>query len=216
MHIAFFGATGGTGREVLTQALAQGHSVAALVRDPAKLADQAGLTKIPGDVLDRDPINRCVAGAEVVVCVLGSHTGQAPVEARGTTQILAVMWGQAIRRIIVVTSLGAGDSRSQLPWGIRLLMDVMLRSMLRAKEEQETLVKATELDRIIVRPGRLTNGRRTGDGFRVETKRAVGLEPSARPTASRSPTRPGQRPSRCAPIRLTDGVPKPRADQASA
>jgi SAM-dependent methyltransferase len=78
MQIARFGATGGTGREVLAQALAQGHSVAALVRDPAKLADQAGLTKIPGDVLDHDPVNRCVAGADGVVCVLGSPTGQAP------------------------------------------------------------------------------------------------------------------------------------------
>jgi putative NADH-flavin reductase len=174
MQIALFGATGGTGREVLAQALAQGHGVTALVRDPAKLADQSGLTTIAGDVLDQDPVDRCVAGADAVVCVLGSHRGQAPVEAHGTERILAAMREQAVRRLIVVTSLGVGDSRSQLPWGVRLVMDIMLRSILRAKEEQEALVKASDLDWIIVRPGGLTNGPRTG-AYRY------GLDRSAKP-----------------------------------
>jgi putative NADH-flavin reductase len=172
MQIALFGATGGTGREVLAQALAQGESVAALVRDPAKLADQAGLTTIAGDVLDRDAVERCVAGADAVVCILGSHRGQAPVEARGTERILAAMREQGVRRLIVVTSLGVGDSRAQLPWGVRLIMDVMLRSILRAKAEQEALVKASDRDWIIVRPGGLTNGPRTG-AYRYGLDRSV-------------------------------------------
>jgi putative NADH-flavin reductase len=174
MQIALFGPTGGTGREVLAQALAQGNSVAALVRDPAKLSDQAGLTKIPGDVLDQDAVNRCVAGADGVVCALGSHRGQAPVEARGTERILAAMQEQAVRRIVVVTSLGVGDSRAQLPWAMRLIMDVMLRSILRAKEEQEALVKASDRDWVIVRPGGLTNSPRTGAYH-------YGLDPSVKP-----------------------------------
>lgn len=37
MRLAVFGATGGTGRQLVEQALAQGHEVTAVVRDPARL-----------------------------------------------------------------------------------------------------------------------------------------------------------------------------------
>lgn len=53
MHIPVFGATGGTGNQFVKQALAEGHTVTALVRDPVKLSlEDAGLTVMTGDVLD--------------------------------------------------------------------------------------------------------------------------------------------------------------------
>lgn len=88
MHIALFGATGGTGQQVLAQALDQGHTLTALVRDPARLPARTGLTPLVGDVLDPDAVVSCVTGADAVVCVLGSHGSKQPIEARGTQQIL--------------------------------------------------------------------------------------------------------------------------------
>ncbi|NEV60831.1 NAD(P)-dependent oxidoreductase [Thiorhodococcus minor] len=170
MHIALFGATGGTGRQVLAQGIAQGHSISALVRDPAKLPDRAGLTKVQGDVLDPEPVAQCVAGADAVICVLGSHGRQAPVEAGGTERILEAMRASGVRRLIVVTSLGVGDSRPQLSWPVRLMMDLTLGAIMRAKEAQEALVKASGLDWTIVRPGGLTDGPKTGGyGFGVDS-----------------------------------------------
>ncbi|MBK1655139.1 NAD(P)-dependent oxidoreductase [Allochromatium vinosum] len=84
MHIALFGATGGTGRQVLAQALEQGHRITALVRDPSKLTPHPDLTLVTGDVLDPAAVARCLAGTDAVVCVLGSHGSKTPIEARGT------------------------------------------------------------------------------------------------------------------------------------
>ncbi|MBK1724625.1 NAD(P)-dependent oxidoreductase [Thiocystis violacea] len=161
MHIALFGATGGTGRQVLAQALEQGHSVTALARDPTKLTPRDGLTTIGGDVLDATAVVQCIQGADAVICALGSHGQQTPIEARGTECILTAMHETGVRRLVVVSSLGVGDSRAQIPWGFRLVMDLLLKRILEAKAEQERLVMASGLDWIIVRPGGLTDGPRT-------------------------------------------------------
>jgi len=162
MHIALFGATGGTGRQVLDQAITQGHSVAALVRDPSKLSERSGLTLVVGDVLDQEATRSCIQGAEAVICVLGSHGSRDPIEARGTERILDAMRETGARRLIAVTSMGVGDSREQINALFRIFMDLTLKPIMAAKEEQERLIMASGLDWTIVRPGGLTDGPRTG------------------------------------------------------
>ena len=162
MHIALFGATGGTGSQVLEQALAAGHSVKALVRDPAKLTARPDLTLVTGDVLDQQATTRCIQNTDAVICVLGSHGRRAPVEAKGTECILSAMQTAGVRRLIAVTSLGVGDSRSQINPLFRFFMDLTLKSIMAAKAEQERLIQASGLDWTIVRPAGLTNGPRTG------------------------------------------------------
>ena len=105
MQIALFGATGGTGRQVLEQALASGHTVTALVRDPAKIEARSGLTVVCGDVLDQEATSRCVQGADAVICILGSGVGAEPVEARGTQRIIEAMKSKGVRRLIEVELL---------------------------------------------------------------------------------------------------------------
>ena len=172
MHIALFGATGGTGRQVLDQALAQGYAVSALVRDPSKLAERTGLTLVVGDVLDRAATTRCIQGADAVICVLGSHGSREPIEALGTRVILEAMHETGVRRLIAVTSLGVGDSREQISWAFRVIMDLTLKPIMMAKEEQERLIKASGLDWTIVRPGGLTDGPRTG-AYRFGRDRSI-------------------------------------------
>ncbi len=162
MHIALFGATGGTGRRVLEQALGAAHTVTALARDPAKLQARDGLSVIQGDVLDQAATDNCVAGADAVICVLGSRTGKEPVEAAGTERILAAMAKQGVRRLVAVTSLGVGDSKSQIPLYFRIIMNLTLKRIFEAKEEQEGLIRASDTEWTIVRPSGLTDGPRTG------------------------------------------------------
>jgi putative NADH-flavin reductase len=172
MQIALFGATGGTGRQVLDQALALEYAVSALVRDPSKLAEQAGLTLAVGDVLDQAATTRCIQGADAVICVLGSHGSREPIEALGTRVILEAMRDTGVRRLIAVTSLGVGDSREQINWAFRVVMDLTLKPIMMAKEEQERLIKASDLDWTIVRPGGLTDGPRTG-AYRFGRDRSI-------------------------------------------
>jgi putative NADH-flavin reductase len=172
MRIALFGATGGTGRQVLDQALAQGYAVSALVRDPSKIAERTGLTSVVGDVLDQAATTRCIQGADAVICVLGSHGSREPIEATGTRTILDAMHDTGVRRLIAVTSLGVGDSREQINWAFRVIMDLTLKPIMMAKEEQERLIKASGLDWTIVRPGGLTDGPRTG-AYRFGRDRSI-------------------------------------------
>ena len=161
-QIALFGATGGTGRQVVEQALAKGYRIRALVRDPAKLAEGDGLTPVQGDVLDQAAVDRCVEGCDAVVCVLGSHGSADPVEDRGTERILTAMKTNGQRRLIVVTSMGVGDSIDQVAAFFRAIMRLTLKRVMEAKERQEQAIMASGLDWTIVRPGGLTDGPRTG------------------------------------------------------
>jgi len=164
MNIALFGATGGTGRQCLIQAFDLGHQVTALARDPSKLpADRPGLTVIPGDVLDQSAVDACIQGTDAVVCALGTRSGAEPIEASGTRTILNAMHGQGVRRLIAVSSLGVGDSQDQIPFFFKVLMQLTLKKIMAAKEEQERMIRESGLDWTIVRPGGLTDGPRTGN-----------------------------------------------------
>ena len=165
MKIAVFGATGGTGQQVVQQALAAGHSVSALVRDPSRLAVQdERLTVVEGDVLDRAKVDETIAGADAVIVSLGNTSNNPDyIVSRGTEVIIDAMTAVGRpRRLVVVTSLGVGESRDQVPFAFKMLMNTVLKKAMEDKERQEALVKASGCDWIIVRPGGLTNGPETG------------------------------------------------------
>lgn len=162
MTIALFGATGGTGRQVLSQALEKGYGVRALARSPQALEQSQGLEVVAGDVRDLTAVERCLTRTDAVICVLGSHGGAEPVEAEGTKQIIEAMQRLGIKRLIAVTSLGVGDSRDQVPTFFRVIMQLTLKKIMAAKEFQEQLIRDSGLDWTIVRPGGLTDGPATG------------------------------------------------------
>lgn len=163
-RIALFGATGGTGRQIVAQALEAGHTVQALVRDPARLPVQhPHLHLITGNVLDSDAVERTITGADAVIVSLG-NTANNPdwIVSEGTKVIVAAMHKLGVRRLIVISSLGVGDSRDQVPAFFKVLMKTALKKPMEDKERQEQIVAASGLDWTIVRPGGLTNGPRTG------------------------------------------------------
>jgi putative NADH-flavin reductase len=164
MKLAIFGATGGTGLEVVKQALVAGHVVTALARTPAKLnLDNPALTVVQGDVLDPVAVEKVLTGADAVICSLG-NTANNPdfVVSSGTQVIVDAMQKLAVRRLIVVSSLGVGDSKDQVPFFFKALMKTVLKKAMQDKERQEQIVRASSLDWTIVRPGGLTDGPQTG------------------------------------------------------
>lgn len=174
MIIAVFGATGGTGREVTQQALAQGHAVRALVRTPSKLElSHDNLQVIAGNVLDQAAVDATLTGADAVVCSLGHSDNNPPdVVSSGTANIVAGMQALNIKRLVVVTSLGVGDSIDQVPFVFKTLMKTVLRQAMADKEVQEQLVRQSGLDWIIVRPGGLTDEPFSGN-YRAGTDKSI-------------------------------------------
>ena len=164
MHIAVFGATGGTGREIVRQAIEAGHEITILVRDSAKVKRREDrLYLVLGDVLDIKKVEETLAAADAVVCSLG-QTANNPddVVSRGTQNIIRAMQKQAVDRLVVISSMGVGRSINQVSLSYRMLTKTVLRKAIEDKERQEALVAESDLDWVIVRPSGLSNGPQTG------------------------------------------------------
>ncbi|MEQ9364034.1 MAG: NAD(P)H-binding protein, partial [Leptospirales bacterium] len=107
MQIIIFGATGGTGRHLLGQALNAGHRVTAFVRDPRRIAIQhKHLSLVQGDVLDEAAVVGAIGGHDAVLCALGAPAHRTGVvRSRGTKNILRGMRNAGVRRLICQTSM---------------------------------------------------------------------------------------------------------------
>jgi putative NADH-flavin reductase len=166
MRITVFGATGGTGRHVVEQALAAGHEVTAVVRDPARLPARDGLTVVTARLDDREAVRRAVAGADAVIDTLGAPAGSGPTTLRTDTArvVTAAMREAGVRRLVVVSASGAHTTGDALP--IRLLVKPVLGWILRHQfadmRTMEDVVRASGLDWTIVLPPQLVDEPATG------------------------------------------------------
>lgn len=176
LHLLVFGATGGTGRHLVTQALAQGHHVTAFVRTPAKLGlTHPQLRMVMGDVLAYADVLAAMPGHDAVLCALGTPSAQHDtLRSAGTRHILQAMQTCAIQRFICLTTLGIGDSKAALPFLYKyILVPLVLRHAFADSETQEQLIRQSPVAWTIARPGELTNGPQTGayqHGFAATAK----------------------------------------------
>ncbi len=128
---------------------------------------------VEGDVFDARAIAPVIAGHDAVVVTLGGGR-KGGVRARGTAAIIEAMRATEVRRLVVLSLIGVGDSREQLNffWK-RLMFGLLLRGAYADHVEQERLTRASGLDWTIVRPGSFTDGPRTGSyrrGFGPQEK----------------------------------------------
>lgn len=167
MKIVVFGASGGTGKQVVQQALAAGYEVTAFVRDPAKLAIQdAALRTVQGDVTDAAAVEAVLSGQEAVISALGPSRPPAPGMMETAAQnIVAAMQKHNIRRLIATTGAGVRDSQDQpklIDHVIRGLLSLLSGVVLRDSEAHVAIIRASDLDWTVVRFPRLTDGPHTG------------------------------------------------------
>ena len=167
-RLLIFGATGGTGRQLVEQALAQGYLVTAFARNPASVAvEHANLSVARGDVIDSKSVERAMQGHEAVLSAIGSPANKiGTVRSEGTRHIVRAMEMNGVRRFICQTSLGYGDSRKVLdrtPFYFKyLIVPFILRKGFADHALQEEYIRQSKLDWVIVRPGNLTDGDHTG------------------------------------------------------
>jgi putative NADH-flavin reductase len=166
MNVLVFGASGGTGRELVKQALAQGHSVTAFVRDPTTFdSKHPHLKVVQGDVADYASVERAVQNQDAALCALGSSSPlkRDPTLIAGVRHIIEAMENAGVQRFIYLSFLGVRDGRNQLSFlGKYIVAPLVLRSVVADHEAKERLIKGSRLQWTIVRPPRLTNGQRTG------------------------------------------------------
>lgn len=165
-RILIVGATGGTGRQLVAQALDRGYAVTALVRDPSRLQiKHPQLTVIQGDVLDYASIEAAMRGQEAVLSALGHKRYFYPTRilSEGTRNILRAMKTHGVPRVVCETSLGIGDSAGRMGLYYTLfVIPVILPFYFWDKTRQERMIAGSNVEWVIVRPGVLTNGDKRG------------------------------------------------------
>lgn len=165
MRLLIFGATGGTGQQLVRQALERNHQVTAFVRDPSKLSLQhERLSVFRGDITQADTIRAAIPGQDGVLSGLGTRTlGPTTLLSDAAEVIVRTMENAGVRNLIWESSLGVGDTRGQLGrlynW---ILIPLLLRNIFADKERQESIIRQSRTDWTIVQPGALTNGSLTG------------------------------------------------------
>lgn len=166
MRIAIFGSTGGTGRELVGQALERGHDITAFARSPMKISLLMDyITVIRGDVLeDLDRVEKTVKRADAVLIALGTDLihRRHPVESEGTRNIISAMKAQGVRRLVCESAFGVAESRENMSPALSRTMNMILGPIMDDKERQEALIRESELQWVIVRPVILSRGSLTG------------------------------------------------------
>ena len=159
MKILVLGATGGTGRLIVRDALVKGHSVVALVRSKAS-ADLPGVDMIEGDARDEGTLTRALDGCDAVISALGTGMGFRKVDllAVATRALVTAMTRNGVRRLVCISALGVGDSRGHGGFVFdRLFQPLLLRHAYKDKDRQEAAIRASSLDWVVVRPAMLTD-----------------------------------------------------------
>lgn len=160
MKITVVGGNSGTGAQVVRIAAEAGHEVTSLSRRGGAVTD--GVRSLVGDALDADVTRRAVAGADAVVVTVGGSSGTDRHRTAVTRSVIAAMGDAGVRRLVVHSSLGVGDSMDLIAGPARLFVKAVLGRALADHAEQEAAVAASGLDWTVVRPGGLTDGPATG------------------------------------------------------
>lgn len=159
MKVLVLGATGGSGRLIVRDALAKGHSVVALVRSKAN-ADLPGVDMIEGDARDEGTLIRALNGCDAVVSSLGTGLSFREVSLLtvATGALVTAMTRNGVRRLVCISALGVGDSRGHGGFVFdKLFQPLLLSHAYKDKDGQEAAIRGSSLDWVIVRPAMLTN-----------------------------------------------------------
>jgi putative NADH-flavin reductase len=179
MKLTIVAATGGIGRHLLEQAVAAGHDVTAVVRNPNKLAGEA-VRVVTADLAAADPaaLESAVAGADAVHSGLGPQsTSETGIAAQGTRAIVGAMQATGVRRIVVVSAAPIGTlpspARPKPPrhdpgdgFLMRHLFTHVAKTLFHKHYADlalmEDILRDSALDWTVVRPPRLTDKPPTG------------------------------------------------------
>ena len=162
--LLIIGGTGGSGRQLVQQALAQGHHVTAFVRNPPRFTiSHPNLRVAQGDVLDYASIEAAMPGQDAVLSALGHKRMFWPttIKSEGTRNILRAMKLCRVPRFICASSLGVGNSVGRLGLlpATLFFVPLILPFYFYDRVRQETLIaENSDTDWVIVRAATLTNG----------------------------------------------------------
>ena len=152
MQIAILGATGRLGRAVTAAAVDTGHTVVAVVRRTGGVEARSGVTERCLDLRDPVALAATLAGCGAVAVTIGTPPWSRQTVSAGLVAVLLeAMQRTEVRRLVVVSAFGIGDSGDRLPAPARWLL-ALARPYARDKAECELRVQSSDRQWTIVRP----------------------------------------------------------------
>ena len=166
--VLVFGARSGIGAQLVQDLRERGGTPVAITR-----TGSAGT--VAADVMDAGAVRAVFAenpDATAVVSIVGGRpfTGQPPPDLAGNRNLIEAARAAGVRRFVLVSTVGAGDSRAAAP----LIARLVLGRFMALKTEAEGLLRQSGLDWTIVRPGHLKDGAPTGRAVLREDPAASG------------------------------------------
>jgi putative NADH-flavin reductase len=159
--ILVLGATGGTGRLIVRQAVTRGYDVTVLGRSAEKASGLKGAKLIVGDARDEVILRQSLKGREAVVSALGTPASplrEVTLLSTATRALVSAMKSEQVSRLVCITGMGAGDSAGHGGFFFdNLIFPILLRKVYVDKNRQESIVRNSGLDWVLVRPSVLND-----------------------------------------------------------
>ena len=154
------GATGRTGKLVVEELLARGYQVRAMVRSAAQACalQREGVELAEGDLTSINSLEKIIEGAHYLISAIGSKKPfnkqeNNKVDNMGNQNLTKSALAKGVRHMVVISSIGVGNSRYAISFFFRLLMTPVLRM----KEKSEEFIRSCGISYTIIRPGGLAD-----------------------------------------------------------
>ena len=161
LQLLIFGGTSGIGLETARLALQRGHAVTSIARRPERMPiEHANLKNLKGDITKIESYQNLIEGKHAIISTIGLGPGRKPVTvySKGMRSVLEGMRTKGVKRVLTVTGIGAGDSKGHGGFFYdKVLNPLMLKEDYKDKTRQEELLKDSDVDWTIIRPGFLTD-----------------------------------------------------------
>ncbi len=179
MRVLILGPTGRIGGLALERAVAAGHEVVALVRDPARLEPQERLTLVVGDVREAARVGEAFEGVDAVIAAVGPRSNTPDDEealALGMRNVVSAMEAAGVRRLVALSGAGVdvpGDRKPALDRIASRLVRRFARHVVGAKQREYQIFAASALEWTALRPPLVTDG--DPRGYRLDRQLRPGV-----------------------------------------
>lgn len=170
LKVLVVGASRGTGRAAVDALAAHGHQVTAFSRRATSIEGlPTSVVCVDGDATNPEHIERAVVGHDAVVVTLGIAenplsvrlfgTSGTPLDVRstGTRNVIGAMKKHGVRRLVVQSSYGVGETRDRLRWIDRLFFQLLLKPQMADTEKQESFVRESDVEWVLAQPVHLND-----------------------------------------------------------
>lgn len=164
MRVLVLGGTGSVGRRIVQQGPACGHQLTVLARSPEKMVQpHGGLRIVEGDALRLASVDSAMAAQDAVIYALGARARHTTLFSESTRILIGAMRKHGVRRLVAITGVGAGDTKGHGGFLYdRVIYPLFTKGLYEDKDRQETLIRNSDLDWVLVRPAPLREGKQRG------------------------------------------------------